>query len=370
MIINKQYITERINTLLIEKEQYSTDVNRKNHKLGLLKNRFPLWFRKFLFSWRNPIFCMWKIRKQSVNMENSVRIPAGQRFAVNFMEYFLNNDVYFDTDIFFLKEDLPVVVDYIDNRIKSILSIDNNKISVNQSNTYSIVRSIQQKIQKQKNIYILDYEYTRYYLPKNCFTSYIFDNHYGLKQLSKTITDYITGKDILDIGACIGDSAILFLQYSPARIFAYEPASNNYKDLLETISLNNASDKIIPVKKGLGAKEEVLNINVNFSSSSLIYVTAGETEQISISTIDNECKDMHVGLIKMDVEGFEYFVVKGGERTIKRDKPLLLISVYHTARDFFEIPPMLQSFVSEYKFRLLDINPLDTIGEKILLAYL
>lgn len=32
--------------------------------------------------------------------------------------------------------------------------------------------------------------------------------------------------------------------------------------------------------------------------------------------------------------------------------------------------PLIKSFVPEYKFRLLDINPLDTIGEKILCAYL
>jgi hypothetical protein len=34
----------------------------------------------------------------------------------------------------------------------------------------------------------------------------------------------------------------------------------------------------------------------------------------------------------------------GAEKTIKKDKPILLISVYHTGKDFFEIKPLLESW--------------------------
>ncbi len=72
----------------------------------------------------------------------------------------------------------------------------------------------------------------------------------------------------------------------------------------------------------------------------------------------------------MDIEGFERYAVKGGLETIRRDKPLLLISLYHTGADFFEIPPLLKQQVKEYNFRFLDINPgCKNLGEKILLVY-
>ena len=93
------------------------------------------------------------------------------------------------------------------------------------------------------------------------------------------------------------------------------------------------------------------------------------TEKIEVTTIDTECKDKKVGLIKMDIEGFEYFAIKGGLETIKRDKPVLLISIYHTGKDFFEIPPMIKSCVSEYMFRYLDLMPSSPITEKILVGY-
>ena len=86
-------------------------------------------------------------------------------------------------------------------------------------------------------------------------------------------------------------------------------------------------------------------------------------------TIDKECKDRHIGLIKMDVEGVEYNVVKGGLETIKRDKPVLLISLYHTAKDFFEIPPLLKDIVPDYQFRFMNIDIVNPFSEKILVGY-
>jgi hypothetical protein len=92
-------------------------------------------------------------------------------------------------------------------------------------------------------------------------------------------------------------------------------------------------------------------------------------EEIEITTIDAESIDKNIGLIKIDIEGFEYFAVKGGLATIKRDKPVLLISLYHTGKDFFEIPPMLKNAVPEYNLRFIDCQAFSAISEKMLVAY-
>jgi ligand-binding sensor protein len=70
----------------------------------------------------------------------------------------------------------------------------------------------------------------------------------------------------------------------------------------------------------------------------------------------------------MDIEGFEYFAIKGGLETIKRDKPVLIICVYHTGKDFFEIPPMIQNAVPSYKFKYVDLQP-STTKEKVIIGY-
>jgi FkbM family methyltransferase len=173
--------------------------------------------------------------------------------------------------------------------------------------------------------------------------------------LSGKVKEYITGKDFLDIGAFIGDSTFI------------------YQDLIETIECEG-NTKIHAVKKGIGDEKAVMEIVIQSSYSAIIknhninHILP--TEKIEITTIDEECEDKKVGLIKMDIEGFEYFAIKGGLETIKRDKPVLLISIYHTGKDFFEIPPMIKSCVPEYIFRYLDIMPSNTIAEKILVGYI
>jgi hypothetical protein len=136
------------------------------------------------------------------------------------------------------------------------------------------------------------------------------------------------------------------------------------------------SDKIIAVKKGIGDQEtsakiaiDHYNAGANTLLTNLSIVDSPDKELIEITTIDKECQDKKVGLIKMDIEGFEYFAIKGGLETIKRDKPVLLISIYHTGKDFFEILPMIKSCVPEYQFRYLDLEPHNFITDKIVAGY-
>jgi FkbM family methyltransferase len=59
----------------------------------------------------------------------------------------------------------------------------------------------------------------------------------------------------------------------------------------------------------------------------------GSTGSTQIAHVDNgipmfpldEFPFDHVDFIKIDVEGYEYYVVKGGEKTIKKHKPVMII---------------------------------------------
>ncbi|MDR1200121.1 MAG: FkbM family methyltransferase [Tannerellaceae bacterium] len=160
------------------------------------------------------------------------------------------------------------------------------------------------------------------------------------------------------------------LYYSPRRIFAYEPVLDNYNYLLQTIERNGLKDQIIPVNKGVGDKERTLKIDSkNGNSSFLPAYSDNKTEEVVVTTIDLECKDKKIGIIKMDIEGFEYYAIEGALETIKRDKPVLLISIYHTGKDFFEIPPMIKKCVPEYKLKIVDAAP-TSVHEKILIGYI
>ncbi|MCS3924928.1 FkbM family methyltransferase [Methanosalsum natronophilum] len=190
--------------------------------------------------------------------------------------------------------------------------------------------------------------------------------------MSQKCIDSINGRDYLDCGAYIGDSAIILKEHFKAkRIFCFEPNSMNYNNLLESIHLNKLEQFLFPIKKGVGVENTYLKM-INNGVISKVSTTPDQNylEEVEIVKIDEFVKfnDLNIGLIKMDIEGFELEAVKGALSTIKKFKPTLLISIYHTGKDFFEIPTLLKLLVPEYKFRFANLNRKKPIQERILIC--
>lgn len=377
MLIDNAYIKQRFEQLVKEKQELGQIERSKNDKLYNIKMLFPKWMRKIVFHPLNPfysVFVQYKASKSKA--DNCINIHPLHPFAVDFLQYVLHNDFSIETELYFPKEDEAIIIPYIDNRLKSViqgytqLTLNEEQISMRKK-----VEALS-AIVKSKNVgYTLSLNGNEYYLPQNTFEEHTYIHEYGLKYLPEYVKEYIAGKDFLDVGAYLGDTSIFLLKnYNPSVIYAYEPVDDNAKQLTETVNKNN-TDKIIVVEKGLGEKEEDIDIYIDPEklSGSSIHSTVSnsrtEKKRIHISTVDNECKNKKVGLIKMDVEGAEYSVIKGALETIRRDKPVLLISIYHTGKDFFEIAPLLKQNVPDYLFRLINLELASPFTEKILVAY-
>ena len=52
----------------------------------------------------------------------------------------------------------------------------------------------------------------------------------------------------------------------------------------------------------------------------------------------------------MDVEGSEYSLLKGATKTIKRDRPFMMIAIYHKWDDLFKIQNYISNLNLGYKF--------------------
>lgn len=165
----------------------------------------------------------------------------------------------------------------------------------------------------------------------------------------------ISSKSIIDAGAHIGDSTMVLSKYTNEKVYAFEPVLGNYNSLLQNIQLNNLKN-IVPVRKGLGSENVITDINLADMGSTLKETPQHnkelcKQEKIEIIRLDDYVKEnnLEVGLIKVDIEGFEQEFLKGAENTIKTQKPTLLLSIYHSADDFFHIKPLIESWDLGYK---------------------
>lgn len=141
----------------------------------------------------------------------------------------------------------------------------------------------------------------------------------------KWLTDY-NFKTILDIGANEGQFAHKMRKLFPkAQIISFEPLPREYQTLCESFQHDK---KFVAYNFALGEKEESTTMWLNeFSpSSSLLkmkehtkhfdYAISQTPIDIKIFPLDQALKMSAIGapyLIKIDVQGYEEYVIKGGK---------------------------------------------------------
>ena len=216
------------------------------------------------------------------------------------------------------------------------------------------------------------YYYNGYYLPVNQFDSSVFYSKYAIDEL--TTLDSVRNKDIIDAGGYVGDTALLFSSYTDKSIHVFEASPSNMDIIRETIRLNHL-ENIVPVSKALGEKSgtATFSLGERNSCNSLVerpgYNYPNHIE-VPVITLDDYVREnnLEVGLIKVDIEGGEQLLLKGAVETIRTQHLILLISIYHSANDFFEIKPMIEKMCDKYTFRIIKPANSAIVIETILLA--
>jgi FkbM family methyltransferase len=151
------------------------------------------------------------------------------------------------------------------------------------------------------------------------------------------------GCTILDIGANIGVTTCYLATHCPNNtIFSFEPIPPNFNTLEKMVKRKRLSNvKVFNV--GIGEKESevpmilpVVNGIKRHTLAQVLdnnsYYASGEKYNIAIKPIDtiNELSSQNIKAIKIDVEGYEYAVLKGAVDTIKRHKPIIFCELTNT----------------------------------------
>jgi len=146
------------------------------------------------------------------------------------------------------------------------------------------------------------------------------------------------GEVVLDVGSNLGIFTILLAKKvgQSGRVIAVEPGKKIFLHFQENVKLNNLKN-ITSFNLALGNKEEETKLFLGqvAGASSMAYKPDGSEgfEIIKVKTADQLIKENNLpipNVVKIDVEGFEYNVIKGMSSTLNNPECRMICCEIHT----------------------------------------
>ncbi|MBQ7155913.1 MAG: FkbM family methyltransferase [Synergistaceae bacterium] len=170
----------------------------------------------------------------------------------------------------------------------------------------------------------------------------------------------INSNDIfVDCGAYVGDTLEKFIWQHEGqlrKIIAFEPDPKNRRALEKRVirlceEWNFSPETITVYPYGVSNESSVSYLSRSGNSgaaSSIASVPGSESEEIRTVALDDFLSEGFT-FLKADIESYEYKMLLGAAKTIKKFKPRLAICIYHNATDFWSIPLMVKDMCPDYK---------------------
>ncbi len=151
---------------------------------------------------------------------------------------------------------------------------------------------------------------------------------------------------ILDIGANIGVITVCLAKMHPgSMIHAFEPIPENYQTLEKVLKFYKLTNVQV-YKTALGDREDEVNMLMPVINGSkmqgLSHITDPSIKNdiqadvytvplLQLDKIHELQQPGKISAIKIDVENFEYYVLKGGEALLKKHRPVIFCELWNNA---------------------------------------
>lgn len=152
--------------------------------------------------------------------------------------------------------------------------------------------------------------------------SLIYHNYStNLYRIAGYISKSYPSSIFIDVGANIGDSVVLIRKACENKIYCVEGNTEYLKLLREN---SNKYKNISIVNKFLGEKDEeifaVLNNNLGTGSINI----SGKDKKLKLKCLDSVFQNIqNIKLLKIDTDGFDSKIIRGGKKMIRSNKPLI-----------------------------------------------
>lgn len=134
-------------------------------------------------------------------------------------------------------------------------------------------------------------------------------------------TTKIEGKEIVDIGAAFGDTAIAFLLAGAKHVYAVEAFPGYCRLAEENLVANGFSGACDIVLSAVGEKPGMLTVDENLEDMFGVGIQKAEAgAEVPIITLKQVVDRFNVqqGILKLDVEGYEYEILLNAPKDVLR----------------------------------------------------
>jgi FkbM family methyltransferase len=169
------------------------------------------------------------------------------------------------------------------------------------------------------------------------------------------------GDIVIDGGGCWGDTALYFAnKVQPnGSVICFEIVPGNRSIIQANLALNPRLKPFVQVvdKALWDHSGALLEVHDAGPSTTLVRAQGRAEADVTISTLSIDDVVAQEGLdrvdfLKLDIEGSELRALKGAQQTLKRFRPSLAVSLYHSLDDFVAIPAFLKGLELGYEFYL------------------
>jgi len=137
----------------------------------------------------------------------------------------------------------------------------------------------------------------------------------GEYEISEVLSG-LRGREVVDVGANVGDSALYFVLNGARKVIAVEPLPNVAKCAEENVKLSGATDKVRVLNAALSSGPVSVPCDYDLSSSAGFSTLKGSgscrVPGVSLDELLSMVNDPY--LLKIDCEGCEAQVILGPER--------------------------------------------------------
>ena len=170
-------------------------------------------------------------------------------------------------------------------------------------------------------------------------------------------------KVFVDVGANIGQHSLILSRYCK-KVISFEPLPALYNQFKESVELNGFQNIEIHNVGCSDVKEEKeITIDpINAGGSTVLahnnLLTNNKKETIKLDRLDDLIPNQQVDVIKIDVEGYEYFVLLGAEKIINTYKPTIFLEY---SPDFYDkidvkMSKKLYDLIKSYGYNIFAIQ--------------